>query len=323
MIDAIHQKEHLLVPCVFGPVPSRRLGLSLGVDLIPPKTCSFDCIYCQVGRTTRKILTPELFVPVQKVMDEIKKKLDETTPDTITLAGSGEPTLYLRLDQLIARIKKTTRTKVAILTNGSLFMEKEIRRRVLDADLILPTLTTSFDNTFRKIHHPHPDLNLAMVVEGLRKLRKDYTGQLYLEVVLISGVNDTDEEIHGLKKAMDGISPDKIQLNTVVRPPADPTAKPLDMKRLKEIMGLLGEKAEIVAEPRHATGSIDKNSMIVNLLEMIKRRPLTPEDIKNTLGVSLTETEALIKDLLIREKIREQKHLGKTYYLRNDTLSTS
>ncbi|MBW1902526.1 MAG: radical SAM protein, partial [Deltaproteobacteria bacterium] len=141
---------------VFGPVPSRRLGLSLGVDLIPAKTCSFDCLYCQVGKTTKRTVDPKPFVPVRDVVEEVRKKLLKCVPDAITLAGSGEPTLHSEIDLVITSIKKITDTRVVVLTNGSIFWKEDVRNRVLEADVIMPTLTSAYDHTFRMIHRPHP-----------------------------------------------------------------------------------------------------------------------------------------------------------------------
>ncbi|MFC1820287.1 radical SAM protein, partial [Thermodesulfobacteriota bacterium] len=232
---------------IFGPVPSRRLGLSLGIDLIPSKTCTYDCLYCQVGRTTNQTIKPEPFVRAREVLNELEEALEETTPNAITLAGSGEPTLYSELDQVISFIKEMTDTRVALLTNGSLFWNKEIRNRVSGVDIIIPTLSTVFEDTFKAIQRPHHGLNLPMILEGLKDLRRDYRGLLYLEVVLLAGFNDSEKELEALKKVIDEISPDKIQLNTVVRPPSDPRAISLDREGLENIKSLLGKKAEIIA----------------------------------------------------------------------------
>ncbi len=306
--------------CVFGPVPSRRLGLSLGVDLIPPKTCSFDCLYCQVGKTTERTVVPEAFVPVRTVVEEVEKKLSKTVPDTITLAGSGEPTLHSEIDQVIASIKKITETRVAVLTNGSLFWKEDVRHRVMGADVIMPTLTSAYDPTFRMIHRPHPELDLNMIVDGLIKLRQDYKGQLLLEVVFLAGINDTEKQIEGLKGLIDRICPDKVQLNTVVRPPADSRAISLDIKKLEEIMVFLGKNAEIVAEPRVTGKILEKSSLIRGLLDMVKRRPLKPDDIANSLNLSMEEVEDLVKGLIIKGKIRKQEHSGDIYYLSNENV---
>jgi wyosine [tRNA(Phe)-imidazoG37] synthetase (radical SAM superfamily) len=303
---------------VFGPVPSRRLGLSLGVDLIPPKTCTFDCLYCQVGRTTSRTLEPKAFVPVREVVAEIKRKILKNVPDAITLAGSGEPTLYSEIDQVIASIKKMTKIKVALLTNGALFWKEEIRQRVLKADIIMPTLSSAFDHTFREIHRPHPGLDLATIINGLKMLRQDYKGQIFLEVIFLAGVNDTKKEVEALKNLVEQISPEKIHLNTVVRPPADSKAISLDRKKLEEINLIFGEKSEIVAEVPIKIKTRKEEHLINSLLDMVKRRPLKQIDIVNALGLSTDETEDLIKGLLIKGYIRRQSHSGDIYFLSNE-----
>ncbi|MBW2145146.1 MAG: radical SAM protein [Deltaproteobacteria bacterium] len=305
---------------VFGPVPSRRLGLSLGVDLIPAKTCSFDCLYCQVGKTTKRTVDPKPFVPVREVVEEVRKKLLKCVPDAITLAGSGEPTLHSEIDLVITSIKKITGTRVVVLTNGSLFWKEDVRNRVLEADVIMPTLTSAYDHTFRMIHRPHPELDLNTIVDGLTKLRQDYKGQMFLELVFLAGINDTEKEIQGLKVLIDRISPEKIQLNTVVRPPADSRALSLDIKKLEEIMVYLGKNTEIVAEPRMTGRIIEKSSLISGFLEMVKRRPLKPDDIADSLNLSIEEVGDLVKGLLIKGYIRKQEHSGEIYYLSNESV---
>ncbi len=302
---------------VFGPVPSRRLGMSLGVDLIPAKTCTFDCLYCEVGRTTSKTLKPGPFVPFRKVVDEIKIKLMKSEPDTVTLAGSGEPTLYSRIHEVIDGVKDITETKIAVLTNGSLFWKEEIRKRVLKADIILPTLSSVFENTFRMIHRPHPGLELNTVIDGLERLRNDYKGLLFLEIVLLAGINDTEKEVEGLKTVIDRLNPEKIQLNTVVRPPADKRALSLDRERLEEIKIFLGERAEIIAGVTFDTKKDKADTLIRDLLDMLKRRPLRSIDIQDVTGLSPHDVEDLVKGLLIKGYISRQEHSGEDYYLSN------
>ena len=304
---------------VFGPVPSRRLGLSLGVDLIPLKTCSFDCLYCEVGRTTCKTIKTDMFVPVTEVVSAVDQKLHNCVPDTITLAGSGEPTLYSGIDQVIDCIREMTEIKIALLTNGSLFFKKEIRQRVLKTDIILPTLCSAFEDTFRKIHRPHPGLHLAMIVDGLKKLRHDYKGKIFLEVVLLSGINDTEKELEGLKTLARQISPDQIQLNTVVRPPADATAISLDRKTMEDIKVFFGGNTEIVVEVPLEGRKIKEVSLINMLLDMIKIRPLSSVDISKALNIPRDEAEDMIKGLLIKGYIRKQEYSGKIFYLSNQS----
>jgi wyosine [tRNA(Phe)-imidazoG37] synthetase (radical SAM superfamily) len=299
---------------VFGPVPSRRLGLSLGVDLIPPKTCTFDCLYCQVGRTTLKRIEPEAFVPIKEVIRALKEKLKNVTADYVTFSGSGEPTLHSEIDQAIRFVKETTNMKVALLTNGSLFWREEVREKVLRADLIMPTLSTAFEETFRAIHRPHRDLRLSNIIEGLKRLHQVYKGQLFLEVVLLAGINETEREIQALKRVIDQIAPDRIQLNTVVRPPADSRALLLDRKRLEDIKNFLGAKAEIIAEVPPQRKVTPDDSLSVAILEIAKRRPVRASDISNVLNRSLREVEGQIKDLVMKGQLRYEVYRGEIYY---------
>ena len=299
---------------VFGPVPSRRLGLSLGIDLVPPKTCSYDCLYCQVGRTTGKIVTPETFVPVRDIMAELKERLEKVRPDTITLSGSGEPTLYAPIAQLISSIKKATGIRIAILTNGSLFWREEVRAAVLGAHIIAPTLSTVFEDTYRAIHRPHEALQLRKIIDGLKLLRCDYNGLIFLEVVLLNGFNDNNREITGLKRVIEEISPDKVQLNTVVRPPTDSRAESVNRERLEEIRAFFGDKAEIIADipPRQRKQVYD--SYVDTIIETAKRRPMRAADIANILNLPLEEVEGLIKGLQIKGIISATGQGEEIYY---------
>jgi wyosine [tRNA(Phe)-imidazoG37] synthetase (radical SAM superfamily) len=299
---------------VFGPVPSRRLGLSLGIDLIPAKTCTYDCLYCQVGRTTLRTLEARPFIPLSKVVAELEKKLRNTFPDVVTLAGSGEPTLHSQIDQMIAAIKKRTETKVAVLTNGSLFWREDVRKGVLKADIILPTLSSAFANTFRTIHRPHPELNLDIIVEGLKRLRKDFRGQLFLEVVILSGINDGEREVEGIKTLIDQIAPEKTQINTVVRPPADSRAVPLERKKMEEIRDYFGKNAEIVAESPVDGRAGERDALARGFLDMVKRRPLRPVDISHSMGLSMDAVDTLVKGLLMKGYICKQEHGGEVYF---------
>jgi len=299
---------------LFGPVPSRRLGLSLGVDLIPPKTCSYDCLYCQIGKTTCKTIEPAAYVPAEAVLAELDEALAKVKPDYVTFSGSGEPTLHVELGRLIAYVKERTGAKVAVLTNGSLLYRPEVRERLLKADVVMPTLSTVREETFRAIHQPHEGLNVAGLVEGLRSLRKSFRGQLFIEVMLLAGFNDKDEEIERLRQVILEIAPDRVQLNTVVRPPADAKAIPLDRKKLEYIKRVFGESAEIVAaspirEKQHFQGTLS-----AAVLEMARRRPVTVEDVAGALDAPLFEVDKTVKALVHKGDLREQTHLGKDYY---------
>ncbi len=299
---------------IFGPVPSRRLGLSLGIDLVPVKTCSYDCLYCQVGRTTGKILDPEAFVPVRTITEELEEKLEKIAPDTITLSGSGEPTLYSPMAQLISSIKQMTDIRIAILTNGSLFWNEEVRAGVLEAQIIAPTLSTVFEETYRAIHRPHADIESGMIIEGLKALRRDFRGFIFLEVVLLAGFNDSAREIEGLKRVIEEISPDKVQLNTVVRPPADSRAMSLDMVRLEEIKNFLGDKVEIIADiPPEQRRQIFE-SYEDTILETARRRPMRAVDLANVLNLPLEDVEGLLESLMGKGDLSVTGHGEETYY---------
>lgn len=299
---------------IFGPVPSRRLGLSLGIDLVPVKTCSYDCLYCQVGRTTGKILDPEAFVPVRTITEELEEKLEKIAPDTITLSGSGEPTLYSPMAQLISSIKQMTDIRIAILTNGSLFWNEKVRAGVLEAQIIAPTLSTVFEETYRAIHRPHADIELGMIIEGLKALRRDFRGFIFLEVVLLAGFNDSAREIEGLKQVIGEISPDRIQLNTVVRPPANSRALSLDTVRLEEIRHFLGDKAEIIADIPPEQRRQVFESYEDTILETARRRPMRAVDLANVLNLPLEDVEGLLEGLMGKGDLSVTGHGEETYY---------
>jgi wyosine [tRNA(Phe)-imidazoG37] synthetase (radical SAM superfamily) len=299
---------------VFGPVPSRRLGKSLGIDLIPAKTCTYDCLYCQVGKTTVKTLHAKAFAPLQDVFKELGDKLNQVSPDTITLSGSGEPTLHTGIGEVISFVRGRTNIPTAIITNGSLLYRKEIRQRILQAHMIMPTLSTAFEETFQAIHRPHGQLRLSHVVEGLIALRSEYKGLLLLEIPFLSGFNDSDAEVKALKNTISDVAPDKIHLNTVVRPPADPDALPLDRKRLEEIMIFLGGSAEIIAERALPLENTSLGGRTSRILEMAKRRPVRAIDIAHGLGMNLEDVEGLVKGLMLKNHLRFVKHDDDVYY---------
>lgn len=301
--------------CIYGPVPSRRLGFSLGIDVLPSKLCSFNCIYCQLGTTSRNIIRQQEYVPITKIISQIKEVLrTKKNIDYITLSGSGEPTLNSKIGQLIREIKSFTDTPVAVLTNASLLIQESVREALKAADLVVPSLDAATQDIFVKVNRPHPSLRIEKIIKGLKEFRRVFRGALWLEVMLVMGVNDSPSHIRELKKAITEINPDKVQLNTVVRPPAEKSAQPLSQEELKKIQDELGEKCEIIAdfskkEQLHSEGNLEKA-----ILAMIKRRPVTLTDIASSLGKHKNEIIKLL-DVFIKEKrIRAVLHEGLTYY---------
>jgi len=231
------------------------------------------------------------------------------------LAGSGEPTLNPQIDQVISGIKEMTDIPVAVLTNGSLLWREDVRGRIADADIIMPTLTSVFHETFHNIHRPHPELELPVILKGLKELRSSFKGLIHMEVVLLAGFNDSDPEIEGLQRVLNDISPEKIQLNTVVRPPSDSQAKALDNQRLGDIKIIFGEKAEIIAHIPLKHGERSSPSTSNALLEIAKRRPIRAIDLVQILNKSPDDVEKLLKELLIKGAIKRQEHDGEWFYM--------
>ncbi len=275
---------------LFGPVPSRRLGLSLGVDIVPFKVCTLDCIYCQVGKTTEKTIERRDYVPVETVLAELKDKLSQgLTADYITLSGSGEPTLNLRLGEIVDRIKKITGIPVAILTNGTLLTDQSVRADCGRADVVLPSLDAGDQQTFEKINRPHPDISIEKLISGLCTFRSEYPGQIWLEVFFVEGVNTDSQQIAKIKDAIKRIYPDKIQLNTVVRPSTETGVGRVSVEKLQAISAQMGENCEVVADFSPQQSSRHIGNKAEDVLSMLKRRPCTLADICSGLGLGRSE----------------------------------
>jgi wyosine [tRNA(Phe)-imidazoG37] synthetase (radical SAM superfamily) len=301
---------------IFGPVPSRRLGRSLGVDLVPYKTCTFDCVYCDLGRTTHKTVSRQSPVSPEEVERELELSLSilENKPDYITLSGSGEPTLNQNIGEIIHTIKDLTSIPVAVLTNGSLLSDEGVRNELLAADLVLPSLDAVHDVTFQFLNRPHPSLKIDEIISGLIQFRKQYRGQIWLEVVFCRGINDDKEEIQRLKGVIERVQPDRVQLNTPVRPPAEEFAYPLTTGQLEEIRETLGDKAEIISEFTAPLGEEWNSLKDTEILNLIKRRPCTTEDISKALGFRIDEVVKHLDHLTKTGSIRYRMYEHHCYY---------
>jgi wyosine [tRNA(Phe)-imidazoG37] synthetase (radical SAM superfamily) len=293
---------------LYGPVPSRRLGLSLGVDIVPFKVCTLDCVYCQLGGTTEKTIERGDFVSVEAVLAELKDKLAKgLEANFITISGSGEPTLNSRLGELIDGIKKITDIPVAVLTNGTLLYRQDVRADCARADVVLPSLDAGDEQTFQRINRPHSELSIEKLISGLCAFRNEFAGRIWLEVFFIEGFNTDTEQIARIRDAINRIRPDKVQLNTAVRPTAEPGIKSLNAKRLQAIADQLGEKCEVVADFSPARHGRNIETKAEDLLSMLKRRPCSLSDICSALGIARNEALKYIahfqqQDLLDSEK---------------------
>jgi wyosine [tRNA(Phe)-imidazoG37] synthetase (radical SAM superfamily) len=301
---------------LYGPVPSRRLGRSLGIDLVPHKICTYDCIYCQIGRTTKKTLLRKEYVPEKEVLEELKTFLLEgsSSIDYLSLSGSGEPTLHSKIRSIIRGIKEITTLPVAVITNGSLLCERGVREDLLQADVVLPSLDGVSSEVFMKINRPHPRLSVERVIEGIVEFRKIYKGKIWLEILFCKGVNDTREEIEKMKGAIERIQPDLIHLNTVVRPPSEDWVKPLSQKEMEEIKAFFGERASIISEfDRHLT-YVTKEDIKDGILRILKRRPLSLVDLSKWMGIPQKELEEEITSLFQEGRITSRSHGNLIYY---------
>jgi len=236
---------------LYGPVKSRRLGFSLGLSLTPYKVCTFDCIYCQLQGTSTKTAERKEYINTREVLGELKTWLENNaeqvkTLNYITISGSGEPTLNIKIGELIAQIKKLTTAPLAVITNASLLSDRVVRSDISKADLIVPSLDAATDAVFARIDRPLPAIKVEDVIRGLVALRQEYHGKIWLEVMLIAGVNDDLRHIKRIKEALDRINPDKIQLNSPVRSSAQLNLRVVSEAKLRKIKSLLGEKCEII-----------------------------------------------------------------------------
>ncbi len=298
---------------IFGPVPSRRLGRSLGVDLVPFKTCTYDCIYCQLGRTTHKTVERREWVPLNAVLSELKDKL-ATRPDYITLSGSGEPTLYSRLDELIDRIRSMTDVPIAVLTNGSLLSLEEVRRQLMDAHLVVPSLDAGHGSMFQAVNRPHESISFEQMLEGLIAFRREYHGEYWLEVFFLAGHTAVESEARKIAECVARIQPDRVQLNTATRPTAEDYAVMADRERMLELAAKFDPPAEVIADYRSVHAQSDFQAGRDGVLEMIQRRPCSLEDIADGLGMHRNEVLKYIEELDATGLLRKRSSSGKTFY---------
>lgn len=291
---------------LFGPVLSRRLGLSLGVDLLRHKTCNLDCVYCELGKTSRKACDRGRFVPPEKILREIKSRAHEDF-DHLTFAGSGEPTLSSDLGEIINRSKEMVNVPIAVITNSTLLTRPKVREELVAADIVLPTLDAATQLTFQKINRPANDLKIEQIIEGLRVFRAEFSGEIWLEVMLVKDMNDHEVEL--IAQAVESMKPDRVQLNTVVRHPAEPVL-PLNEAEMIEVLDAFPE-AEII--PDWDWRVPEKTQRM--LLEILSANHCTIDQLARLAGL---EKSSAVKYAIILERDGKiKRHLldGKHYFV--------
>jgi wyosine [tRNA(Phe)-imidazoG37] synthetase (radical SAM superfamily) len=299
----------------FGPVPSRRLGLSLGVDVIPKKLCSLDCVYCEVGVTDKRGLARKEYLPANEILAEVKEVIAEYPHlDHITISGSGEPTLNSKIGDIIRSIKQMTKVPVAVLTNGTLLNLPEVRHDLMDADIVSPSLDAVSADVFEKVDKPNPKLRIDTIIDGIKTFRQEYQGRMWIEILFVKGMNDHDDEVFKMKQVLDEIQPEKIHLNTVIRPPAYAIAQPVGEDRLREIQKILGERSEIIGifKETHKTQEHDVDGQTI--LALLERRAMTVDQMTESLAMRREEIITSLKQLDRGKFIKSYLYNEEEYY---------
>ncbi len=298
---------------VFGPVPSRRLGRSLGIDLIPFKTCTYDCIYCQLGRTTEKTVERKPWVDLDAILESLREKLP-SKPDYITLGGSGEPTLHCQIAELIDRIKGITNVPVAVLTNGSMLWQVDARRQLMEADLVVPSLDAGGETMFQLVNRPHGDISFEQMLGGLPDFRREFRGKYWLEVFLLGGYSALPDEFARIVQCVDRIRPDRVQVNTVARPPAEIYAMAVPAQQLHKLAARFHPKAEVVADFHNIHAQPEFNAGREEILDLLRRRPCSIAGLANGLGIHRNEIVKYVEDLVTQEQLEKTVIDGEGYY---------
>lgn len=306
---------------LFGPVNSRRLGFSLGVDVVPYKYCPLNCVYCEVQRTTHLTLRREEFFPPEEIIAELTDFLSSAPAlDYITFSGTGEPTLYSAIGRIVSFIKASfPQYKLALLTNGVLLNDPELRKEILPCDLILPSLDACHQNVYKRINRPHQELKVANLIRGLAALRHEYDGAIWLEVFIIAGINDTEAELNCLVKAISKIKPDRVQINSLDRPGAEDWVKPAGVRVLGHVQRYLQERTpfpvEIIAKVHTEAAELEiPEDIEQGMAATLARRPCTAEDLAQIMGIHINEVSKILRQLHSEDKVRVKREARGVFY---------
>jgi wyosine [tRNA(Phe)-imidazoG37] synthetase (radical SAM superfamily) len=300
---------------LFGPVPSRRLGYSLGVDIIPHKVCTLDCLYCQLGPTTLKTIERKPYVeagPVLAELDEVLAK--EMQIDCITFSGSGEPTLNTCLGDIIAGIKSRCSIPVTVLTNGTLLYLPEVRAGLLQADIVCPSFDAATPQAFSRLNRPHENLILETMIQGLKAFRREFPGKIHLEVMLARGINDSPQELEAFAKVLPECGADRIQINTVIRPAAEEGVWAVSPATLELARSLFGPNAEIIGGFVKERSFHEQENIGDRIVQLVGRHPSTAEDVCAALGLNADLAQEFLNQLISQGRISKTMHGGSMFY---------
>ena len=297
---------------IYGPVPSRRLGRSLGIDPIPSKTCNYQCVYCQLGRTTNFTNERKNFFPIDEIIAEIKEGIrqNEGKFDYVTFVGSGEPTLYKDLGDLILKVKKYTNKPVCVITNGSLLHDKDVSNALLMADVVLPSLDAGDEKSFVSINRPHPSIKFNTMIQGFIDFKKEFRGKFWIEIMLIKGMNDTREELIKIKEQIGVINPDRIDINIPIRPPTEKWVNIPD-KNILTILNELFHEFNDIRYPEIGDFGYYSLNFEKEILKIIERHPMRQEQIFNSFSSHCFNKDDILLEL---KKLESQNKILKQIY---------
>lgn len=299
---------------IFGPIPSRRFGRSLGVDLTPGKTCSMNCIFCQLGATKTLTVDRKEYVPTAEVLDELQRWAESGgVADCVSLAGSGEPTLHSGFGDVLDFIRDNMGLTAILLSNGTTLHLPEVRKNAAKADIVKVSLSAWDQTSFDSINRACNGVSFDRVVAGLKAFRNEYSGEMRLEVFVVGGINSDIEDMRKIAAIAADIQPDLVQLNTAVRPVAEPAAITADIDQLTKLAKVFTPPASIIAsfssaQSSHMTFSPE------SVLAAIKRHPSTAAEVAGSCGVSVDEAARCLTELVDDGKAAADKRDDGTYY---------
>lgn len=302
---------------VYGPIPSRRLGRSLGVSPIPKKTCNYSCIYCQLGRTNKMTNTRQEFFKLEDIVAEFKEYLKNSDAfDVVTVVGEGEPTLYSRLGELVKILKSLTTKPVAVITNGALLNDKQVQEDLMEADIVLPSINAYNEELSKKIDRPYGLIKYNEILEGLIEFSHLYKGELWLEIMLLDGMNDDKHSIDEFKKILKKIKYSRVYLNTPVRPPAESYVNMVSKENMKyAVEQLHGISIDMLSSGSFYSEIDDHHEAVLSLC---KRHPMNQFELRSFLASrNVKNIEELVQEIENDEKINIIDYKGiKTYRLK-------
>jgi len=302
----------------FGPVPSRRLGRSIGVNTVPCKTCTYSCVYCQLGRTRRTSIERRVYRDIDAIVASVRDLVERASPgpDYITFIGCGEPTLAANLGEVFSRINDIADCRKALLTNGSLLWDPALREEVSRFDVVMPTVSACNETMYRRLHRPHPALPYEKVISGIREFARQFSGELWVEVMLVRGVNDDEQSLKGIGGIIETLDADRVHLTAPTRPPAERWVKCPTRESIELAMRIIPGTIDTTMDEEGQFG-VGSRTAIEDLVRIMEVHPMSEEQILDALmsaGLTHEDSMATMQRLCDDPRITRIEHRGKTFY---------